>query len=294
MRVRCPLVAGQAGPAGGPGEVLMVVHAAGHAVTGSRRPARSDGDSTSTSRITWLETPDQVPPPRRITKLVAQGMQGCRSDGLELTLPAVSPEGLPAQDTGVPPPRPGAISRAGLVKTARSSGCRVVAVTAPAGYGKSIFLAQWAQTEDRRVAWVSLDRFDDDPATLLLSLASAYCQAGLGHADLVADMGGPGVSALPSAALRLASALYASPVPFVLMLDDLHTLQSPACHDVLSTLIVLFEADLGDRDAALSLAALCVRRHDPGAQRRRSTARPRAAQRGLSASAKHVKGMLQV
>jgi AcrR family transcriptional regulator len=64
--------------------------------------------------------------------------------------------------------------------------------------------------------------------------------------------------------------------------------------DVLSTLIVLFEADLGDRDAALSLAALCVRRHDPGAQRRRSTARPRAAQRGLSASAKHVKGMLQV
>src|SRR5215469_13114615 len=137
----------------------------------------------------------------------------------------------------VPQPRPGAISRAKLVEAARLTDRRIVTVTAPAGYGKSTFLAQWANAEDRRVAWVSLDRFDDDPATLLLSLASAYCQAGLGHADLVADMGGLGVSALPSAALRLASALYASPVPFVLMLDDLHTLQSPACHDVLSTLI---------------------------------------------------------
>jgi LuxR family maltose regulon positive regulatory protein len=124
-----------------------------------------------------------------------------------------------------------------LVNTARSSGCRVVAVTAPAGYGKSTFLAEWAAAEDRRVAWVSLGRFDDDPGMLLVSLASAYWRAGLGSADLVADMRGPGVSALGRAAPRLASALHASPVPFVLMLDDLHELHSPACHDVLSVLI---------------------------------------------------------
>ena len=39
------------------------------------------------------------------------------------------------------------------------------------------------------------------------------------------------------AAPRLAAALRASPVPFVLMLDDLHELRSPACHDVLSVVI---------------------------------------------------------
>jgi LuxR family maltose regulon positive regulatory protein len=137
----------------------------------------------------------------------------------------------------VPQPRAGAVSRADLVKIAKSKGCRVVAVTAPAGYGKSTFLAQWAKAEDRPVAWVSLDRFDDDPARLLGSLASAYCQAGLGGADLVADMGGPGVSVLGRAAPRLAAEFRASPVPFVLMLDDLHELRSPACHDVLSVLI---------------------------------------------------------
>ena len=73
----------------------------------------------------------------------------------------------------VPQPRPGSVSRAGLIKTARSGGYRIVAITAPAGYGKSALLTEWAQADDRRVAWVSLDRFDDDPAALLASLAAA-------------------------------------------------------------------------------------------------------------------------
>jgi LuxR family maltose regulon positive regulatory protein len=136
-----------------------------------------------------------------------------------------------------PQPRPGAVGRAMLIETARSSDCRVVGVTAPAGYGKSTFLAEWAQAEDRRVAWVALDRFDDDPAILLTSLATAYRRADLGGSDLIADMGGLGVSVLGRAAPRLASEFSASPLPFVLMLDDLHELQSPACHDVLSVLI---------------------------------------------------------
>ena len=136
-----------------------------------------------------------------------------------------------------PHPCPGAVSRAMLIETARSSDCRVVGVVAPAGYGKSTLLAEWARAEDRRVAWVALDRFDDDPAVLLVSLAAAYRRAGLGGADLIADMGGLGVSVLGRAAPRLASEFRASPVPFVLMLDDLHELRAPACHDVLGVLI---------------------------------------------------------
>ena len=76
----------------------------------------------------------------------------------------------------VPHRRPGSVSRAGLIEAARASECRVVGVTAPAGYGKSTLLAEWAEAEDRRVAWVSLDRFDDDPAALLTLLASAYAR----------------------------------------------------------------------------------------------------------------------
>ena len=136
----------------------------------------------------------------------------------------------------VPYRRPATVSRAALIETARASDCRVVGVTAPAGYGKSTLLAQWAEAEDRPVGWVSLDRLDDDPAALLSMLAAAYGRIS-GHPDLVADVRGGGVSTLGRAAPRLASAFRTSPVPFVLMLDDLHELRSPACHDVLSVVI---------------------------------------------------------
>jgi LuxR family transcriptional regulator, maltose regulon positive regulatory protein len=161
----------------------------------------------------------------------------------------------------VPRPRPGAVSRADLVRTARSSDCRLVAVTAPTGYGKSAFLAEWATAEDRRVAWVSLDRFDDDPAMLLASLASACSRAGLvsaspSEAGLAAGTGGPGVPVLGRAAPRLAAVLRASPVPFVLMLDDLHELRSAACHDVLGMLISAIP-----QGSQLAIASRCEQPH---------------------------------
>jgi LuxR family maltose regulon positive regulatory protein len=137
----------------------------------------------------------------------------------------------------VPHPRPRSVSRAELIEAARASDCRVVSITAPAGYGKSTLLAQWAQTEDRRVMWVSLDRLDDDPAILLTLLASAYAQASSSDPDLIANIGGLGVSVLGRAAPRLASVFKTSPFPFVLMLDDLQELRSPACHDVLGVVI---------------------------------------------------------
>src|SRR4051794_27137654 len=136
----------------------------------------------------------------------------------------------------VPERRAGSVSRAGLIETARGRGCRVVGVTAPAGYGKSTFLAEWAEAEERPVGWVSLDRFDDDPATLLQVLTSAYARIS-GDPDWLTPARGLGVSTLGRAAPRLASALRTSPVPFALVLDDLHELKSPACHDVLSVVI---------------------------------------------------------
>ena len=158
-------------------------------------------------------------------------------------------QGLAAQPAGaldallvdaklsVPLPRPGVVPRSQVIERARASGCQVVGVSAPAGYGKTTLLAEWALAEERPVGWVSLDRFDDDPRLLLTLLASAYARVSPSQADLIADMGGLGVSTLGRAAPRLAAAFRTSPHPFVLMLDDLHELQSPDCHDVLSVAI---------------------------------------------------------
>lgn len=137
----------------------------------------------------------------------------------------------------IPLPREDFVSRADLIARGSGSERRAVAITAPSGYGKSTLLSQWAASERRPVAWVSLDRFDDDPATVLFLLASAFVRATDGDASLITDMRGPASSVLGRAAPRLAGALRNSPSPFVIMVDDLHELGSPSCHDVLSVAI---------------------------------------------------------
>src|SRR4051812_49776521 len=52
-----------------------------------------------------------------------------------------------------------------VVRLASGVGGRLVLVCAPAGWGKTVLLAQWRRAEraHRPLAWVSLDPADDDP-----------------------------------------------------------------------------------------------------------------------------------
>lgn len=137
----------------------------------------------------------------------------------------------------VPPQRAGLVSRARLVRAARDSERRVVAVTAPAGYGKTSLLAEWAADEVRPVVWVSLDELDDDPMSLLSLIAAGYTRATGADPRLTAAMRGNATGALGRAAPRLASVLASSEKPFVIMLDDLHQVRSAASEDVLGVVI---------------------------------------------------------
>jgi LuxR family transcriptional regulator, maltose regulon positive regulatory protein len=40
-------------------------------------------------------------------------------------------------------------------------------VVAPAGYGKTTLLSQWAERNGQSFAWVSVDEGDNDPKVLL-------------------------------------------------------------------------------------------------------------------------------
>ena len=81
--------------------------------------------------------------------------------------------GIPAirvQAKSVPHPVPdGSVARRALLERLAASPATLVTVSAPAGYGKTTFLAQAAAQERRAVAWVSLDAHDDDPASLVAS-----------------------------------------------------------------------------------------------------------------------------
>lgn len=122
-------------------------------------------------------------------------------------------------------------------------GKRLVAVVAPAGYGKSTLLAQWANHGGMRCAWLSVDARDNDPARfwryLAASVASvlsephrrqleANCllQAGVSIYTFLDAL----LSELPEEA----DAGHA----FALLLDDLHEITD---HSILDGLDYLFD-----------------------------------------------------
>ena len=72
-----------------------------------------------------------------------------------------------------PAPRHGIVARTPLLhRIAHADSTPVVSVVAPAGYGKTTFLAQWAAKKPQ-LAWVSVDDRDNDPVVLLSYIAVA-------------------------------------------------------------------------------------------------------------------------
>jgi LuxR family maltose regulon positive regulatory protein len=98
----------------------------------------------------------------------------------------------------------------------------VIVLTAPAGYGKSTLLGQFAARVRCPVAWLSLDDRDDDPVALLLDIAHAVARAVPGAADLVGQLDAGGAGVVPHALPVLATRLGELSEPLVIVLDDLH------------------------------------------------------------------------
>ena len=96
---------------------------------------------------------------------------------------------------------------------------RLATVVAPAGYGKTTVLAQWAGRDARPFTWISVDERDDDPIVLLRHVAAALHRLlPLGAAALellCAPRGSVWTTAVP----RLAAVLAARGVACVLVLD---------------------------------------------------------------------------
>ncbi len=109
-------------------------------------------------------------------------------------------------------------------------------VAAPAGYGKTTLLAQWAARDERPFAWVSLERRDDDPVALLTYVAAALDR--IHPVDPGVFRGAAAASdTLWSTGLpRLGAALASMPTPIVLVLDDVHELTHRDCLDALEPL----------------------------------------------------------
>lgn len=145
-----------------------------------------------------------------------------------------APAALPVSaKLALPLPRPGAVERLALLELLDgASPASVVTVLAPAGYGKTTLLQQWAARLPR-VAYVRLDPADDDPRRLLGILAAAVRtlvplpDAFFGQLDRLGGVLQSGVVA------QFVDLLWAHRDPFVLLLDDVHEVTGLDAVDVL-------------------------------------------------------------
>ena len=120
----------------------------------------------------------------------------------------------------VPAVSGGSVSRTALVNRLRAAGAfPLVLAVAPAGYGKTTLLSQWAHRDARPFAWVSVDEGDNDLVTLLQHLAAAIDRVEPLPSSALEPLA-PDRRPAPARALqRLGAAIGGRGSPFVLVLD---------------------------------------------------------------------------
>ena len=138
-----------------------------------------------------------------------------------------------------------------------------VLVCAPAGFGKTALLADWARGGGRPVAWLGLDGGDSDPARFWRYAVAALDRARPGLAGRVGPLPPRSVEGLVTA---LINELAADPGPdeVLLVLDDYHLVDSGPVHESVAFLLENLPPGLrvvvsGRADPPLPLARLRAR-----------------------------------
>jgi LuxR family maltose regulon positive regulatory protein len=112
---------------------------------------------------------------------------------------------------------------------------KIVRVLGPGGYGKSTLVARWVSTEDRPVLWFDAEPIDNDPAVFADALVGALARVDPDAFVAVpsAPPGSPGFAdhVIPA----IGAAVATCREPFVMVVDDLHLIDSPETAAVLDT-----------------------------------------------------------
>jgi LuxR family transcriptional regulator, maltose regulon positive regulatory protein len=133
--------------------------------------------------------------------------------------------------------RPETTRRSSLIeRLARGDARPIVSVVAPAGYGKTTLLSQWAGSSGQSFAWVSVDEGDNDPKVLLRYIAEALDAVEPIDQRVFDALASPASSVPGSVVPRLGAAFASMTAPVVLVLDDVHLLRNSECRAALSVL----------------------------------------------------------
>lgn len=140
----------------------------------------------------------------------------------------------------VPPERPGLVPRGALLeRLSQTEDRQLVVVEAPAGYGKTTLLAQWAHRDsERSFAWLSLDAAENDQVMLWRYVFAAIRRVVPGLAEGAwAKLHGASPDLERVVIPGLLNALLDLTERLVLVLDDFHVIENPAAHTSIESLI---------------------------------------------------------
>ena len=177
-------------------------------------------------------------------------------------------DALLATKLHVPRPQPGYVPRPRLVQALSQGLARGrVLVCAPAGFGKTSLLADWARGGGRPVAWLGLDAGDNDPARFWRYVVAALDRAQPGIADRLGPLlGPPAPRSFEGLVTALINELAAQPGrdEVLLVLDDYHLVDAGPVHESVAFLLENLPPGLllvvsGRADPPLPLARLRAR-----------------------------------
>jgi LuxR family transcriptional regulator, maltose regulon positive regulatory protein len=134
------------------------------------------------------------------------------------------------------------VERRALISVLAATTAKLVLIEAPAGFGKTTLAAQWRASplEERPIAWVSLDRGDDDPGTLWWYVVHALKRAcpGLGVDEVVRALRVPVPDITGTVMPLLVHELAAFQAPVVLLLDDYQLIKEASLHEQTAFLLL--------------------------------------------------------
>lgn len=125
-------------------------------------------------------------------------------------------------------------------------GCTLTIISAPAGYGKTTILSEWAAQCDRAVAWLSLDDEDNTQINFLSSLAGSlqrvFPSIGLANVELLESLQSPPIHTVLDTLVNdifngFSDIRTAETLNPVFIVDDYHVVESPSIHNAICFLI---------------------------------------------------------
>ena len=147
---------------------------------------------------------------------------------------------IPATKLYIPPPRLNVVRRPRLIARLNEGlRCKLIMISAPAGFGKSTLVSDWLAGCERPAAWLSLDAGENDPVRFLTYLVAALqtIAANLGE-RVLGVLQSPQPPPMEAILVGLLNDLTANvPDHVVLVLDDYHLIDAKPVDQALTYLV---------------------------------------------------------